>query len=62
MRDTKHKMISDYYDLSTRLNLLAEEGWTVVSHSATYNSLKNAYFYTALLVKEPAPYINRGPG
>lgn len=62
MIDTKHKMISGYYDPSPQLDLFVREGWVAISHSVTYDSLKNMYFYTVLLVKEPPPYINRGPG
>lgn len=62
MFDTKHKMIFDYYDPSVSLDLLAKEGWTVVSHSVSYDPVKNMPFYTVLLKKDPPPYINRGPG
>jgi len=61
MSNTQHKFVSSYYDPTPELNILAKEGWDVISHSS-YLDDHNRAVHTILLKKDPPPYINRGPG
>ena len=59
----EYKLLTGYHrdELEVLVNSLSKKGWKLISFGLGKDVTSNVLFCVAM-VKEPAPYINRGPG